>query len=158
MLVEAQSRNPALGAKFPDVVVPDLFDADPLSFRGLAETCVQPPRGLVDEVRLDKLLIVHAAGVKRRDQQERRDKFLHRGGFRGRKRFVHWTRATFFAKGERMAKRDIAGRRQTFAAAIVIAILLLGGWWLMSELQRHRDIGNCIDSGRRDCVPVTPDK
>jgi len=53
---------------------------------------------------------------------------------------------------------DTAGRRQTLAAAIVIAILLLGGWWVASELQHHREIGNCIDSGRRDCVPVTPEK
>jgi hypothetical protein len=53
---------------------------------------------------------------------------------------------------------DLASRRQTLAAVLVIAALLLGGWWLASELQRHRDIGNCIDSGRRDCVPVTPDK
>ena len=53
---------------------------------------------------------------------------------------------------------DLAGRRQTMAAAIVVAVLLLGGWWLASELQRHRDIGNCIDSGRRDCVPVMREK
>ena len=53
---------------------------------------------------------------------------------------------------------DLAGRRQTLAAAVVIALLLLGGWWLMSELQRHNDIDNCIASGRRDCVQITPDK
>jgi hypothetical protein len=53
---------------------------------------------------------------------------------------------------------DLAGRRQTLAAAIVIAILLLGGWWLMSELQHRRDIGDCIASGRRDCVQVVPEK
>jgi hypothetical protein len=53
---------------------------------------------------------------------------------------------------------ELAGRRQTFAAAIVIAILLLGGWWLVSEFQRHRDVGDCIASGRRDCVPVIPDQ
>ena len=61
-----------------------------------------------------------------------------------------------------MAKKtpdeDLAGRRQTLAAGLVVAVLLLGGWWLMSELQRHRDVDNCIASGRRDCVPVTPDK
>ena len=60
-----------------------------------------------------------------------------------------------------MAKKqnaDLAGRRQTLAAALVIAILLLGGWWLMSELQHRRDVGDCIASGRRDCVPVAPDQ
>ena len=61
-----------------------------------------------------------------------------------------------------MAKKQtdesLAGRRQTMAAAIVIALLLLGGWWLMSALQNHRDVGDCIASGRRDCVPVAPDQ
>jgi hypothetical protein len=43
-------------------------------------------------------------------------------------------------------------------AVVVVALLLLGGWWLMSALQAHRDVGDCIASGRRDCVPVAPDK
>ncbi len=58
----------------------------------------------------------------------------------------------------RQTDADLAGRRQTLAAVIVVAILLLGGWWLMSELQHHRDVGDCIASGRRDCVPVAPDQ
>ncbi len=45
-------------------------------------------------------------------------------------------------------------RRQTLAALIAVALLALGGWWLSSQLQRHRAVGDCIASGRRDCVPV----
>ena len=44
--------------------------------------------------------------------------------------------------------------RQTLAAVIVVALLLIGGWWLMSVLQHHREVDNCIASGRRDCVPI----
>jgi hypothetical protein len=53
---------------------------------------------------------------------------------------------------------NLGARRQTFAAALLIALLLLGGWWLMSEIQGHRDVENCLASGRRDCVPIVPDK
>ena len=56
------------------------------------------------------------------------------------------------------ANDELASRRQTLAAIIVVALLGIGAWWLMNELQHHRDINNCIDSGRRDCLPVTPDK
>jgi len=44
--------------------------------------------------------------------------------------------------------------RQTLAAVIVVALLFVGGWWLMSVLQHHREIDDCIASGRRDCVPI----
>lgn len=53
---------------------------------------------------------------------------------------------------------DETRNRQTIAAVVVIALLLLGGWWLMSELQHRREIGDCIASGRRDCVPILPEK
>jgi hypothetical protein len=52
---------------------------------------------------------------------------------------------------------DDPGRsRKTLAAVVVVGLLLVGGWWLMSELQRHNEVQNCIASGRRDCVPITP--
>ena len=50
------------------------------------------------------------------------------------------------------------GSRQTIAAAVVIAVLVIAGWWLMSELQRHSDVQNCIQSGRRDCIPIETGK
>jgi hypothetical protein len=46
--------------------------------------------------------------------------------------------------------------RQTLAALIAIILIALGGWWLMSQLQHHREVQNCIASGRRDCVPIAP--
>jgi hypothetical protein len=53
---------------------------------------------------------------------------------------------------------DATRNRQTIAALVVVALLLVGGWWLMSELQHHREIADCIASGRRDCVPIAPEK
>ena len=53
---------------------------------------------------------------------------------------------------------DHPGRsRQNLVAIIVVALLFIGGWWLMSELQHHREVQDCIASGRRDCVPITPE-
>jgi hypothetical protein len=48
--------------------------------------------------------------------------------------------------------------RGTIAAAIVVAVLIVAGWWLMSQLQHHSDVQNCVASGRRDCVPIEPGK
>ncbi len=59
---------------------------------------------------------------------------------------------------EKTPEDNTAGRRQTFAALLVVALLLLGGWLLMSALQDHRDVENCIASGRRDCMPIVPEK
>jgi hypothetical protein len=51
-----------------------------------------------------------------------------------------------------------AGRsRQNIVAVVIVLLLLGGGWWLMSELQHHREVENCIASGRHDCVPITPE-
>ena len=47
--------------------------------------------------------------------------------------------------------------RQNLVAIIVVALLFVGGWWLMSELQHHREVQDCIASGRHDCVPITPE-
>jgi hypothetical protein len=48
--------------------------------------------------------------------------------------------------------------RQTLVGLIVVVLLLIAGWWVMSDLQRNRDIQNCIASGRRDCVPLDTGK
>jgi hypothetical protein len=50
------------------------------------------------------------------------------------------------------------GSRQTIAAVVVLAVLVVAGWWLMAELKRHSDVQNCIQSGRRDCVPIETGK
>ena len=49
---------------------------------------------------------------------------------------------------------DAARWRQTLVGLVVVALLLVAGWWVMNELQRHREIDNCIASGRRDCAPL----
>jgi hypothetical protein len=48
--------------------------------------------------------------------------------------------------------------RQTLAVLIAIILIALGGWWVLRELQHHREIGDCIASGRRDCLPIAPSK
>ena len=53
---------------------------------------------------------------------------------------------------------EAASSRKTVAAAVVIAVLIVLGWWLMNDLQRHREIETCIESGRRDCIPIEPGK
>ena len=53
---------------------------------------------------------------------------------------------------------DLARRRQTLAAGVVVLLLFLGGWWLMSELQHHREVQDCLASGRRDCIPLDTGK
>ncbi len=49
---------------------------------------------------------------------------------------------------------DVVRWRQTLVGLVVVALLLVAGWWVMNELQRHREIDNCIASGRRDCAPL----
>ena len=49
---------------------------------------------------------------------------------------------------------DVVRWRQTLVGLVVVALLLVAGWWVMSDLQRHREIDNCIASGRRDCAPL----
>lgn len=53
---------------------------------------------------------------------------------------------------------DDGGSRKTLAAVVVVGLLAVAGWWLMTELQHHRDVENCIASGRRDCIPIIPEK
>jgi hypothetical protein len=45
--------------------------------------------------------------------------------------------------------------RGNLIALLFIALLLAGGYWLFAALEKHREIGDCIASGRRDCVPLT---
>lgn len=45
--------------------------------------------------------------------------------------------------------------RGNLVALVFIALLVAGGYWLFTALEKHREIGDCIASGRRDCVPLT---
>ncbi len=45
-------------------------------------------------------------------------------------------------------------RRGTIAGLVVIAIVAGALFWLVSAIQKHNEVQNCIDSGRRDCVPL----
>ena len=53
---------------------------------------------------------------------------------------------------------DAARWRQTLVGLAVVILLLVAGWWVLNELQRHREIDNCIAAGRRDCVPLDTGK
>ncbi|MDE3176174.1 MAG: hypothetical protein KGM15_08745 [Pseudomonadota bacterium] len=53
---------------------------------------------------------------------------------------------------------ETARWRQTLVGLVVVVLLLVAGWWVMSDLQHHREIDNCIASGRRDCVPLETGK
>jgi hypothetical protein len=46
--------------------------------------------------------------------------------------------------------------RANLIALVFIVALFVGAYWLFTELQRHREIENCIASGRRDCIPLVP--
>jgi hypothetical protein len=48
--------------------------------------------------------------------------------------------------------------RQTAVALVLILALGLAGWWLMSAIQHHNEVQNCLASGRRDCVPLETGK
>ena len=130
--------------------------------RGLAETFGQSPRGLVEKVGLGELGVVHSAGGEGRAEKGHRHRVSHRRLFTGAGACRPLDARPHLRQMSGMARKpandELAGRRQTLAAVIVVAILLIGGWWLMNELQHHRDVGDCIASGRRDCVPVAPDK
>jgi hypothetical protein len=45
--------------------------------------------------------------------------------------------------------------RGNLIALVLIVLLLGGGYWLFAALEKHREIGDCIASGRRDCVPLS---
>ena len=50
---------------------------------------------------------------------------------------------------------DEGSPRGNLIALLFVALLLAGGYWLFAALEKHREIGDCIASGRRDCVPLT---
>jgi len=39
---------------------------------------------------------------------------------------------------------------------VVIVVLFAGAYWVFNLLERHREIQNCIASGRRDCIEIAP--
>jgi hypothetical protein len=45
--------------------------------------------------------------------------------------------------------------RGNLIALVFIVLLLGGGYWLFTALEKHREIGDCIASGRRDCLPLS---
>ena len=49
---------------------------------------------------------------------------------------------------------DGRSSRRNLIALLFIALLLAGGYWLFAAFEKHREIGNCIASGRRDCIPL----
>ena len=50
---------------------------------------------------------------------------------------------------------DESGRsRANIVALVFILVLFAGSFWLFKSLQEHRQIENCIASGRRDCIAL----
>lgn len=49
---------------------------------------------------------------------------------------------------------DPPSRRGNVVALIAIAALAAGLFLIVSAMQQHNATQNCIDSGRRDCVPL----
>lgn len=45
--------------------------------------------------------------------------------------------------------------RSNVAALVFVVLLFLGALWVFQLLEHHREIDNCIASGRRDCVDLT---
>jgi hypothetical protein len=39
-------------------------------------------------------------------------------------------------------------------ALVFVVVLALGCLWLFNKLHEHNEVGNCIASGRRDCVDL----
>ncbi len=50
------------------------------------------------------------------------------------------------------------GRRSKMAALIVVAVLAALLLWISQAIVAHNRLQNCLDSGRRDCVPVDSGK
>jgi hypothetical protein len=49
---------------------------------------------------------------------------------------------------------DSNRRRKTVLVFAVVVILAVGGVWLVNKLIAMRDLQNCLESGRTNCVPV----
>jgi hypothetical protein len=46
--------------------------------------------------------------------------------------------------------------RSNIAAIVVIVVLFAGAYWVFNLLEHHREVQNCIASGRRDCIEIAP--
>ena len=51
---------------------------------------------------------------------------------------------------------DEEPRRPNIAAIVVIVVLFAGAYWVFNLLEHHREVQNCIASGRRDCIEIAP--
>jgi len=45
--------------------------------------------------------------------------------------------------------------RGNIAALVFVGLLFLGAYWVFEQLRYERNLQNCIDSGRRNCVDLT---
>ena len=42
--------------------------------------------------------------------------------------------------------------RANVVALVFVALLFAGAVWLFTSIQHHRELENCIASGRHDCI------
>jgi len=51
---------------------------------------------------------------------------------------------------------DSNRRRNNVLVLAVVVILVVGGVWLVNKLVAMRNLQNCLDSGRSNCVSIVP--
>jgi hypothetical protein len=51
---------------------------------------------------------------------------------------------------------DSNRRRNNVLVFAVVVALVVGGVWLVNKLIAMRNLQNCLDSGRTNCVPIPP--
>jgi len=53
-------------------------------------------------------------------------------------------------------KEDDDNRRRTNVLVFaVVVVLVVGGVWLVNKLLATRNLQNCLDSGRTNCMPIS---
>ncbi len=58
---------------------------------------------------------------------------------------------------KRKPQQRPSGNRSAIAGLLAVVVIAAALFWLITALVKHNQIQNCIDSGRRDCVPLPGD-
>jgi len=52
--------------------------------------------------------------------------------------------------------QDGDNRRGNLAVLVVAVVVVVAGVWLVNKLVDMRNMQNCLQSGRTNCVPINP--